>query len=96
MATGSLQRTPEDGPSPVASGLRAAGLHHLLELERLRGVRRINMLRFWGVSAFFALFLLLGGVLRLPAWQGNLRPRRRGRPATVVAARHIVYSRRRR
>jgi len=49
-----------------------AGLHHLLERERLRGVRRINTLRFWGVSAFFALFLLLGGVLRLPAWQGNL------------------------
>ncbi len=73
MATGQSERPAEDGPPPVATGLRAAGLHHLLELERLRGVRRINVLRFWGVSAFFALFLLLGGVLGLPAWQGNLR-----------------------
>ena len=73
MATGQSDRPAEDGPPPDATGLRAAGLHHLLELERLRGVRRINVLRFWGVSAFFALFLLLGGVLGLPAWQGNLR-----------------------
>jgi signal transduction histidine kinase len=47
-------------------------LHRELVLERVRGVRRINLLRFWGVSAFFVLFLVLGGVLRLPAWTGNL------------------------
>jgi signal transduction histidine kinase/CheY-like chemotaxis protein len=47
-------------------------LHRELVLERVRGVRRINLLRFWGVSAFFALFLVLGGLLRLPAWTGNL------------------------
>jgi signal transduction histidine kinase/CheY-like chemotaxis protein len=35
-------------------------------------MQRINLLRLWGVSAFFALFLLLGGLLRLPAWTGNL------------------------
>ncbi len=43
-----------------------------LARERIQSVRRVNLLRFWGVSAFFALFLLLGGVLRLPAWTGNL------------------------
>src|SRR5262245_31231699 len=43
-----------------------------LARERIQSAHRINLLRFWGVSAFFALFLLLGGVLRLPAWPGNL------------------------
>jgi len=44
-----------------------------LARERIQSAHRINLLRFWGVSAFFALFLLLGGLLRLPAWTGNLR-----------------------
>ena len=43
-----------------------------LARERIQGAHRINWLRFCGVSAFFALFLLLGGALRLPAWTGNL------------------------
>src|SRR5262245_15034667 len=43
-----------------------------LARERVQSAHRINLLRFWGVSAFFALFLLLGGLLRLPAWTGNL------------------------
>src|SRR5262245_36036401 len=43
-----------------------------LARERIQSAHRINLLRFWGVSAFFALFLLLGGLLRLPAWTGNL------------------------
>jgi signal transduction histidine kinase/CheY-like chemotaxis protein len=47
-------------------------LHRELAQERLRGLRTINLLRAWGVSAFFALFLVLGGLLRLPAWTGNL------------------------
>ena len=55
-------------PQPDAS----TALHDELAHERVRGMRRINLLRFWGVSAFFALFLVLGGLLQLPAWTGNL------------------------
>jgi C4-dicarboxylate-specific signal transduction histidine kinase/CheY-like chemotaxis protein len=40
--------------------------------ERLKNARRANAIRFWGVSAFFLLFVVLGGLLRLPAWSGNL------------------------
>jgi hypothetical protein len=47
-------------------------LHDELAHERVRGMHRINLLRLWGVSAFFALFLVRGGWLRLPAWTGNL------------------------
>src|SRR5712692_3835617 len=47
-------------------------LHRELTQERIQSARRINLVRFWGVSAFFALFLFLGGVLELPAWTGNL------------------------
>jgi signal transduction histidine kinase/ActR/RegA family two-component response regulator len=43
-----------------------------LARERTRSARRINLLRLCGVSAFFALFILLGGVLGLPGWSGNL------------------------
>src|SRR5262245_54793176 len=43
-----------------------------LARERVQSAQRIHLLSFWGVSAFFALFLLLGGFLRLPAWTGNL------------------------
>jgi PAS domain S-box-containing protein len=41
--------------------------------ERLLNAGRITVLRFWSVSAFFLLFLVLGGVLRLATWTGNLR-----------------------
>ena len=40
--------------------------------ERLKNARRSNTVRFWGVSAFFLLFLVLGGLLRMPEWSGNL------------------------
>jgi signal transduction histidine kinase len=43
-----------------------------LASERLRNGRRMNLIRLVGVSFFFALFLLLGGVLGLRTWQGNL------------------------
>jgi len=46
-----------------------------LARERLKNARRTNEVRFWGVSAFFLLFLVLGGLLRLPAWA-----ERSGRP----------------
>src|SRR5262245_30222470 len=55
--------------APVAPD---AALHRELTQERIQSARRINLVRFWGVSAFFALFVLLGGVLQLPAWTGNL------------------------
>jgi signal transduction histidine kinase len=47
-------------------------LHRELGLERIQSARRVNTIRLWGVSAFFVLFLVLGGWLRLPAWIGNL------------------------
>lgn len=47
-------------------------LSRALARERVQSARRVNLLRFWGVSAFFALFLVLGPVLRVPGWSGNL------------------------
>jgi signal transduction histidine kinase len=47
-------------------------LHRELTRERLKNARRTAAVRFWGVSAFFLLFLILGGLMRLPAWSGNL------------------------
>jgi hypothetical protein len=40
--------------------------------ERVRNARRINLMRVSAVSAFFLLFFVLGTVLGLPAWKGNL------------------------
>ena len=57
-------------PRPTGDG-PAAGRHELAK-ERIRNADRINLLRLWGVSVFFLLFLVLGGFLRLPAWRGNL------------------------
>ena len=62
-------------PTTVPTGTDASAtntLHTELAHERVRGLHRINVLRLWGVSAFFALFLVLGGLLQLPAWTGNL------------------------
>ena len=47
-------------------------LQRELDRERLKNARRTNAVRFWGVSGFFLLFLVFGGLLRLPAWSGNL------------------------
>jgi signal transduction histidine kinase len=66
-----LSPSPTSVPAlPDASA--APSLHDQLARERVRGMQRINLLRVWGVSAFFVLFLLLGGLFRLPAWTGNL------------------------
>lgn len=58
----------EPGSAPVAPD----ALHRELARERIQSAHRINLVRLWGVSAFFALFLVLGGLLRLRAWTGNL------------------------
>lgn len=58
-----------EAPTPTAV---PDALHRELTQERIQSARRINAVRVWGVSAFFALFLVLGGLLRLPAWTGNL------------------------
>lgn len=55
-----------------STAVSPAALHRELARERIQSARRINLLRLCGVSAFFALFLVLGGILRLPAWTGNL------------------------
>jgi GAF domain-containing protein len=62
---------PTPGLRPAEFAV-AHTLHSELARERIHGIHRINLLRLWGVTAFFALFLLLGGVLGLPAWTGNL------------------------
>jgi len=49
-----------------------SSIHREVSRERLKNARRINGVRLWGVSAFFVLFLVLGGVLHLPEWSGNL------------------------
>jgi len=47
-------------------------LARALARERLLSAHHINLLRLWGVSAFFALFVLMGHVLGMPGWTGNL------------------------
>src|SRR5262249_18868604 len=58
-----MRMPPTDSPDALSRELAR---------ERIQSAQRINLLRFWDDSAFFALFLLLGGLLRLPAWTGNL------------------------
>src|SRR5688500_9052430 len=43
--------------------------------ERIQSSRRIDLVRFIGISAFFALFVVLGGILEHPAWIGSLERR---------------------
>ena len=43
-----------------------------LAAERRRNVHIIGLIRFWGVSLFFALSVFLGAILDRPEWQGNL------------------------
>ena len=43
-----------------------------LEDERARTIRLLNRLRFSGVSAFFVLFVILGGIWRQAAWSAPL------------------------
>ncbi|MGH7374228.1 MAG: hypothetical protein ACREJY_08390, partial [Candidatus Rokuibacteriota bacterium] len=50
----------------------AEALSHELRRERIQNATRINLLRVWTVSVFFVLFLVLGYVLHLSAWTGNL------------------------
>ena len=50
----------------------AESLRRVLARERISNARRNNAVRFWGVSAFFLLFLVLGGILGRPEWSGNL------------------------
>ena len=56
----------EETPTAVDTLSRA------LARERVQSARHINLVRLCGVSAFFALFIVLGVVLRLPGWTGNL------------------------
>src|SRR5262249_4719572 len=58
-----MRMPPTDSPDALSRELAR---------ERIQSAQRINLLRFWDDSAFFALFLLLGGLLRLPGWTGNL------------------------
>lgn len=51
----------------------SAELARLLQDERFANARRVNSIRLWGISFFFALFLFLGVVLGDPSWRGNLR-----------------------
>ena len=59
-------------PPALYSGADPQALRRALEGEQSDNARRMNLYRFWGITFFFALFVLLGGVLGLRAWQGNL------------------------
>jgi adenylate cyclase len=50
----------------------AVAFERALTEERRLNVRRLGLLRFMAVSAFFALFLLLGGALRIEYWQAPI------------------------
>ncbi len=50
----------------------AVAFERALAEERRLNVRRLGLLRFVAVSAFFALFLLLGGALRIAYWQAPI------------------------
>ena len=56
------------GPPPSTAAL----LDRALQSERLRNARRINLIRFIGVTFFFLLFVTLALVLQRRTWQGNL------------------------
>jgi len=51
-----------------------ASARKVIGAEQLRNARRVHRVRFLGVSAFFLLFLVLGGLLHDKSWQGNLVP----------------------
>jgi signal transduction histidine kinase len=62
-------------PAPIAtvqSPSAADLLDRALQSERLRNARRINLIRFIGVTFFFLLFVTLAMVLQRRTWQGNL------------------------
>jgi signal transduction histidine kinase len=63
--------TPNSAPVAMRPTM-ADVLEAALDGERLRNARRINLMRFVGVSCFFALFVFLALVLDLKTWQGNL------------------------
>lgn len=51
-----------------------ASARKVIGAEQLRNARRVHRVRFIGVSLFFLLFLVLGGLLHDKSWQGNLTP----------------------
>jgi signal transduction histidine kinase len=62
-----------DPEAPDRTAATSAAVLRALEIERLVNARRMNLIRFIGVTFFFGLFLLLGTVLGMRTWQGNLR-----------------------
>jgi len=60
---------PETKPLPDAD---ADPFARAIEREQLRNARLINLLRLVGVALFLAIHLLLGQLLGLAAWQGNI------------------------
>jgi signal transduction histidine kinase len=69
----STRDRPAEAAPALATSVTSAAVERALSGERLRNARRMNLIRFVGVSFFFALFLLLGAVLGIRTWQGNLR-----------------------
>src|SRR5438876_10507661 len=73
-----MKRLPAGGevceePTIVATGTGVADddvFQRALEAERRLNVRRVGWLSFAVISAFFALYLFLGVVLRIPYWAG--------------------------
>jgi signal transduction histidine kinase len=68
------QQQPDGGATPwqpPEAELRDP-LERALAAERLRNARRINLIRFVGVTFFFSLFVVMGLLLDRRSWQGNL------------------------
>jgi signal transduction histidine kinase len=61
-------------PTTSSAALQTEELAQILGEERLQNARRINRVRFAGVTFFFALFLVLSEVLGDRTWQGNIKP----------------------
>src|SRR4029077_7114878 len=60
-----------DGRPNLTGGMTGEAFAAALAGERVRTARLFNLLRFVGVSAFFALTILMGAVLKDPEWVAN-------------------------
>ena len=67
-----IGRPAPSRPEIAPAELMQDSVARALAAEQLANARRVNFIRFTGVSFFFALFALLGTVLEMRAWQGNL------------------------
>ena len=49
-------------------------LEQSMEKERLKGIRRMNLIRLWSASLFLIFFLVIDVLLKEKTWQGTTLP----------------------